>query len=44
VAAGNVASQRVLLRAGFVFTTIARTAPDNPVDPPEHRVHRRLRS
>ncbi|HEY2194514.1 MAG TPA: GNAT family N-acetyltransferase [Actinomycetospora sp.] len=44
VAAGNVASQRVLVKAGFVFVTVARAAPDNPVDPPEQRVHRRLRS
>jgi aminoglycoside 6'-N-acetyltransferase len=44
VAAGNLASQRVLLRAGFVFVTVARAEPDNPVDPPEQRVHRRLRS
>ena len=44
VAAGNVASQRVLEKAGFVFVTVARAAPDNPVDPPEHRVYRRLRS
>ncbi len=44
VVAGNVASQRVLEKAGFVFVTVARAAPDNPVDPPEHRVYRRLRS
>jgi aminoglycoside 6'-N-acetyltransferase len=44
VAAGNVASRRVLEKAGFVFVTVARAAPDNPADPPEHRVHRRLRS
>ena len=44
VAAGNVASQRVLVKAGFVFVTVARVTPDNPVDPPEQRVHRRLRS
>jgi aminoglycoside 6'-N-acetyltransferase len=44
VAAGNVASQRVLRKAGFVFVTVARVTPDNPVDPPEQRVHRRLRS
>jgi aminoglycoside 6'-N-acetyltransferase len=44
VAAGNRASQRVLEKAGFVFVTVARTTPDNPVDPPEHRVYRRLRS
>jgi aminoglycoside 6'-N-acetyltransferase len=44
VAAGNVASGRVLEKAGFVFVTVARAAPDNPVDPPEHRVYRRLRS
>lgn len=44
VAAGNVASQRVLEKAGFVFVTVARVEPDNPVDPPEQRVFRRLRS
>jgi aminoglycoside 6'-N-acetyltransferase len=44
VAAGNVTSQRVLEKAGFRFVTAARAEPDNPVDPPEHRVYRRLRS
>ncbi|HEY2222522.1 GNAT family N-acetyltransferase [Actinomycetospora sp.] len=44
VAAGNRASQRVLEKAGFVFVTAARVEPDNPVDPPEQRVYRRLRS
>ncbi|MCD2195532.1 acetyltransferase [Actinomycetospora endophytica] len=44
VAAGNVASQRVLEKAGFVFVTVARVEPDNPVDPPEQRVYRRLRT
>ena len=44
VVTGNTASQRVLEKAGFVFVTAARAAPDNPVDPPDHRVYRRLRS
>ena len=44
VVAAHTASQRVLEKAGFVFVTVARAAPDNPVDPPEQRVYRRLRS
>jgi aminoglycoside 6'-N-acetyltransferase len=44
VAAGNLGSQRVLEKAGFTVVAIARTEPDNPVDPPEQRVYRRRRS
>lgn len=44
VAAGNPASWRALEKAGFTFVGEARAAPDNPVDPPDHRVYRLDRS
>ncbi len=44
VAVGNRASHRVLEKAGFRFVGHARATPDNPVDPPDHRVYRRDRS
>ncbi|MCD2185662.1 GNAT family N-acetyltransferase [Actinomycetospora soli] len=40
VVAGNPASWRALEKAGFRFVGEALAAPDNPVDPPEHRVYR----
>ena len=40
VALGNVASWRALQRAGATFYAAGRLAPDNPIDPPDHLVHR----
>ncbi|MTD13261.1 GNAT family N-acetyltransferase [Nakamurella sp. YIM 132087] len=39
VAAGNHASRRALLRAGFREIAWGPLEPDNPIDPPEHVVH-----
>ena len=40
VAAGNVASWRALQRAGATWYAAGELTPDNPVDPPDHVVHR----
>lgn len=40
VVAGNPASWRALEKAGFRYVGPARAEPDNPVDPPDHRVYR----
>ncbi|MEJ2869212.1 GNAT family N-acetyltransferase [Actinomycetospora sp. OC33-EN08] len=40
VNAGNPASWRALEKAGFRFVAHARAEPDNPIDPPDHRVYR----
>lgn len=40
VAAGNIASWRVLEKNGFVRVTEAHLEPDNPIDPPLHYVYR----
>ncbi|WP_285592433.1 GNAT family N-acetyltransferase [Actinomycetospora sp. NBRC 106378] len=44
VATGNRASSRALEKAGFRFVGAALASPDNPVDPPDHRVYRLDRS
>jgi aminoglycoside 6'-N-acetyltransferase len=43
VVAGNVASWRALERAGATRYAEGDLAPDNPVDPPAHVVHRFVR-
>ncbi|MGY1749542.1 GNAT family N-acetyltransferase [Modestobacter sp. SYSU DS0511] len=40
VALGNTASWRALQRAGATWYAAGELAPDNPVDPPDHVVHR----
>lgn len=40
VVTGNPASWRALEKAGFRFVGAAQAAPDNPIDPPDHRVYR----
>ena len=40
VARGNVASWRALRRAGATWYAEGELPPDNPVDPPDHVVHR----
>ncbi|MGY5885747.1 GNAT family N-acetyltransferase [Modestobacter lacusdianchii] len=40
VALGNTASWRALQRAGATWYAAGDLAPDNPVDPPDHVVHR----
>lgn len=44
VAAGNVASWRVLERLGMVRVAEGDLEPDNPIDPPLHYVYRGRRS
>lgn len=40
VVTGNPASWRALEKAGFRFVGEAQAEPDNPIDPPDHRVYR----
>ena len=40
VVRGNEASWRALLRAGATWYADGELAPDNPVDPPDHVIHR----
>ncbi len=40
VALGNEASWRALVRAGATWYAAGELEPDNPVDPPDHVVHR----
>jgi aminoglycoside 6'-N-acetyltransferase len=40
VAAGNPASWRSLEKAGFTLLAEGHLKPDNPIDPPDHRIYR----